>query len=199
MHVEAIITTGDLPGLLAQFAPLTIRLGKHGLLIVSEPSDVTFVPGAGARVCCKARLTWTVLGLEGPVTLKSVTSIVRPEIEKRENGEALVFKLAIEHVDFAGVLGVLDKSIMDSMSSELVGKHVELSWNYVRALSHTFKLPESLGPPESFELCAIGGQVHVTAEVLRFTVPFRAAVVRGRPSPASELGLAAAEREPVLG
>jgi hypothetical protein len=178
MQVEAILTKDDLPELIAQFAPLTIRLGKHGHLVVSDPTDVTLIPDAGARVCCKAKLAWIVLGLDVPVTLKSLILILRPEIVNDEKGAALVFKLEIEHIDLAGVPGFLDDSITDKLNRELAANHVELSWNYARTLSHTFKLPESLEPPESLELLAGSGRVQVTADAIRFTVPFRTAVAR---------------------
>jgi hypothetical protein len=178
MQVDAVLTKDDLPELLGQFAPLTIRLGKHGQLIVSDPRDITLIPGAGARVCCKGKLNWTVLGLDVPVTLNSLILILRPEILDDERGNALVFKVEIEHIDLAGVPEVLDDGITDKVNRELAANHVELSWNYVRTLSHTFKLPESLEPLESLDLRAAGGRVLVTAEAIRFSVPFHTAVRR---------------------
>lgn len=97
---EAIFTGEDLARILTRVMPLTIDIddaGNHFLL--HDPKAVELVADQGVRLQCAANVLWTVLGLHVPVTLHSVSVLLRPEIVKRAEGETLV----IEHADFASV------------------------------------------------------------------------------------------------
>jgi hypothetical protein len=178
MWLEAILSNEDLTALVGQLAPLTIPLADQGHLEVTDPHDITLVAGVGLRLICKAKLRWPVLGIDVPITLKSVTVVLRPEIAKDESGESLVFKLEIEHADFAGIPTMLDTRITEKVNKELAAKHVELAWDFKKSLSHVFKLPESLQPIDAIALDVAWGEIKVTDKALVFAVSFHAAVTR---------------------
>ena len=186
MWVEAILSKEDLAQLVTQFAPVKIRLGEDGSISVSEPGDITVVPDVGLRVVCKAKLTWPVLGIPLPITLRTVTVILHPKVVKRASGDTLVFTLEIEHADLAGVPTLIDKKITEKVNKALSEENVELAWNFTKALSHVFKLPASLDPHEAFALGVAWGQVKVTSDAMVLAVSFHANVTKraiGDPPP----------------
>ncbi len=157
MWIEAVLLKDELSMLVGQFAPVAIRLGEDGELQVHDPGDVTIVPDLGLRVVCKATLHWTVLGFAVPVTLDSLSILLRPKIAKHGDVDVLVFLLEIEHADIAGLPAGIDKRITDLVNHELQAKHVELSWDYSATLNHEFDLPDILKPVESLKL-TVGGR-----------------------------------------
>ncbi len=178
MWVEAILSKGDLTALVAQFTPLKLRLGEDGELLVTEPGEVDLVPDVGLRVACKAKLKWPVLGVRVPATLNSLIVIVRPEIVKTSIGEALLFKLQIEHIDVAGLPAMIDDGILDHINRELATRHVDLTWDFTSTLSHSFPLPEVLQPLGALGLDVAWGKLKVTHEAVAFAISYHSHVNR---------------------
>lgn len=181
MWLEAILLKDDLSKLVAEFMPVTIRLGDDGELLVSDPSDVSLIGAVGLRVVCKATLRWSVLGITVPVTLHSLTVLLCPEIAQREGGNELVFKLEIEHTNLAGLPTIVDNRVTELVNRELAAKHVELSWNYRATLGHVFDLPDALHPLEQIHLTVEGAKVKSTPEALGLAIQIGARVSRCEP------------------
>jgi hypothetical protein len=180
MWIEAIIPAEDLRRTLAELAPLKIRLGDEGgELALEAPSEMTLVPDKGVRIVCVAQLHWPVLGVSVPVTMKSLIVLLRPVIETHDGMDALVFKLEIEHADFAMLPAVIDTSITSLVNEELAKKHVELSWRYAETLSHVFRLPDLLEPAEALALTVTSAVVKITTEALGLAISLRSDVRRG--------------------
>jgi hypothetical protein len=179
--LEAVVPQEDLSALVNEFTPVTIRLGDDGELWIHEPSDVSLVENVGLRVVCKARLRWSVLGIALPVTLRSLTVLLRPEIASRPNGPALVFKLEIEEADLVGIPALVDQGATELVNRELAAKHVELAWGYAATLSHVFDLPDALRPLEQLALTVTGAQVKSTNRALGLAIQIGAKVNRGDP------------------
>ncbi len=180
MWIETILSKEDLTTLAIQFMPLELKLSERGELAVSDPTDITLVPGVGLRLVCKAKLHWPVLGIVVPVTLNSLTIVLRPEMVQRTTGDALVFKVEIEHADIAGVPTMIDDKITAKVNEELAAKHVELSWGYPTTLSHVFKLPAAIAPIDTFEIDVARGKVVVTENAVTLAFSFHATVTRLR-------------------
>lgn len=178
MWLEAVVLQEDLSTLVAELTPLTIRLGDDGRLLLSEPSDVSLVEDVGLRVVCKAQLHWSILGLSVPVTLHSLTLLLKPAIARRDDHWALVFSLEIEHADLAGVPDVIDARVTELVNHELAAKRVELSWGYSRTLSHVFDLPSTLEPPEQLDVTAGRAQVKATRNALALAIEMQTHVLR---------------------
>jgi hypothetical protein len=174
--LEAIVPKEDLSALIRGMTPLTIRLGEDGRLSLGEPTDISLVENAGLRVVCAAEIHWAVLGISVPVVVRSVTVLLRPEVEERPDGTAIVFRVEIEQADFAGLPDIVDDGITDVVNHELAAKHVELSVPYQRLLGHVFELPDVLQPPERLELVAGGAQLRTTTDALALAIEMSANV-----------------------
>jgi hypothetical protein len=176
--LEAILSIEDLTAFVGQIAPLTISLADQGHLEITDPREISLVAGVGLRLACKARLRWPVLGIDVPISLNALTLLLRPEIAKSTTGDSLLFKLEVEHADFAGLPTMIDTRITDKVNQTLIAKHVELVWNFTESLSHAFRLPASLQPLHAVALNVAWGQVRVTHEALVLAISFQAKVTR---------------------
>ena len=179
MWIEAIVSAEDLRQTLSRFAPVTIHFGDGGgELALEAPSKVTLVRDRGVRIVCRARLVWPLLGLHVPIALKSLDVLLCPTIEPQSEGSALVFKLAIEHADFALIPTFIDNRLTARINAELAKKHVELSWRYAETLDHVFRMPDALDGVESLGLVVTGAVVKVTSEGVGLAVSLRCEVGR---------------------
>lgn len=185
MWLEAILAKEDLLALLPQFAPVKVALADGGDFLIHDPSEISIVAGAGLRFLCKAKLHWPVLGIKLPITLNSVTVLIRPRVVKDDAGDQLVFGLEVEHADFAGLPGMIDMHITDKIIEALRAKPVELKWCFTSTLSHLFRLPPSLGQLEAIGVQATWGEVRVTEDAMVLAVSIRADVIR---APSGEPG-----------
>jgi hypothetical protein len=177
MWVEAVLLTEDLDRLVAQLAPMTVAVGTSHL-VLSDPAPCALVPDVGLRVVCKAEVHWPVLGIDVPVTARSVTVLLRPAIATRGEMEMLVVTLEVESADLTGVAGLFEERITDLVNKELVKKQVELSWGFAKALTHSFRLPRELAPLDSLDLTVLGGRVRVLSDGIGRAVKLDSGVKR---------------------
>ncbi len=197
MWVEAILTKDDLARLVGELLPLSIRLGEGGSLTLTDPTDVSLLAERGLRVTCKAELHWPVWKIDVPIKLHSLALVVTPTIDRQPDttSESLVFKLTVEHADFAMVPAVIDDELTGRINDALAARHLQLGWNFTRTLSHVFPLPALLQSVDALALRVAWGRVKVTPEALVLAVSFHTDV--GRRSSA-ELLPPAAPRQPEL-
>jgi hypothetical protein len=194
MWTEIIIPREDLARLLGQAFPLTIRLGdadSDNSLALSDLKDVRLVPDRGLRVECKARVRWPVLGIEIPVALNALTLLLVPSIGRGPDGDTLVFRIVLEHADFAAVPELLDKRITSTINSKLAAKDAELSWDLSRTLTLSTPLPELLEELEAFALRPRWAKVRITDEAVVYAISFNTALVRTGSQVPAELALSA--------
>jgi len=202
MWAEAILTKEDLEEVTGQLFPLRITLGNDGNVLLSDRRDLALLPGVGLRMTISAEIHWPVLGVHVPVSVRSATLEVRPEIVESPAGDTLAFKLHLDDIDVSMLPGLVDRGIVDLVNHELEAKHVELSWKFTRTLSHVFKLPEALASAGTLDLRAATGRVRVTSEALALAVLFHAGVeARGAtpPAPVDEPHLAISQPPPARG
>ena len=177
--IEAVVGKEDLIAIANRIAPIELKLGDAGgTLRLEDPSEICLVPAVGLHMQCIAHLHWPVLGMKIPVTIKPLTILVLPEIDKREKGDALVFKLQIEHADVTTVPTIIDNEITNLINRELIKKNIDFAWNFADTLTHEFDLSEVLPPIRSLGLDVVGGTVRVTEDSLVLAVSFAAKVTR---------------------
>jgi hypothetical protein len=198
MWVEAILAKNDLEKAMNDLCPLSIQLGEDGSVLVSDPRSVELVPDVGLRLSVTVEVHWPVLGIQIPVSVRSATLEVKPEIVKNPEGENLTFKLHLDDVDISMLPDLVDRGIVDRVNKELEAKHIELSWNFIRTLSHAFELPEALLSARAIALSAAWGRVKITSDALVLAVSFDASVeprgVEPRLSGAASSALALPDR-----
>ncbi len=179
MWVEVILAQEDLTTLFGQLMPLTIHFGgKDQYLSLSDLREVKLVPDTGLRLSCKAKVCWPVLGIALPIPLHSLIVLLEPHVVRTEEGDILVFKLHIEHADFAGIPTAIDERITEKVNKELAARELDLSWNFARTLSRTVDLPRALRPVDSLDLRLAWGKVKVTDEAMVMAVSFHAKLSR---------------------
>ncbi len=180
MWIEATLSREEITQLVRQLMPLKILLGDEGKgsLSLIEPRDVVLVAAAGLRVVCRAVITWPVLGVGLPVPLNSLGVLLLPSIAEHEGSEQLVFRIELEHTDLLGVPGWFDARLTDRINKEMAERRVQLTWDFIKTLSHAFALPDMLEPVETFQMQGEHGTVTVTEDALRLRVDFRAQIMR---------------------
>lgn len=176
MWIEAILSKADLVHVVGEACPLRIKIGDDGHVALSGPRDLELVPEVGLQMTVTAEIHWPVLGIQVPVSVRSATLEMRPEITKTPTGDALTFKLRLDDVDISILPAIVDRGIVDLVNKELVAKHVELSWGFTRTLSHVFDLPDALVSIGALDLRATEGRVKITGEALALAVRFAARV-----------------------
>jgi hypothetical protein len=176
MWVETILTRDDLEKMVNDFCPLTIRLGENGNILLSDPRALELVPSVGLRMSLTVEVHWPVLGIQVPVSVRSVTLEVKPEILKKATGDCLTFKLRIDDVDTSLLPEILDRGIVDRVNKELEEKHVDLSWAFIETLSHVFELPGAMTSARAIDLHAQSGSLRITNEALVLATSFEARV-----------------------
>jgi hypothetical protein len=176
MQIEAVLTKGDLSKTINDFCPLKIALGEDGAVLLSEPRDTELVPGVGVRTRVTAEIHWPVLGVRIPVTVRSAILEVRPVISEEPDGGKLAFRLALREVDISIFPAIVDRGIVNLVNKELEGRHAELSWDFIRTLSHVFTLPDAVASACAIDLRAGYGQVTIGSEAIVFAVSFHAAI-----------------------
>jgi hypothetical protein len=176
MWVEVILAKNDLDEVINDFCPLKIHLGDDGSIVLSDPRSLELVPAVGLRMSITAAVHWPILGIQIPVSVRSATLEIKPEILKKPEGDHLTFKLRLDDVDISILPAIIDRSIVDLVNRELDAKHVELSWNFIETLSHVFELPDALVSARAIDLSAAWGVVRITSEALVLAVSFDAGV-----------------------
>ena len=180
MWLEAVFTREDLLTFLAQLVPVTFRLGERGDLSLDGPFVLSLTPAKGISIACGGKLHWPLFGVSVPATLDSIVVLVRPEVEVRDGGHALIFKLEIEHAAVAYLPATVDRQLVARVNEELSKKELELVWRFDKTLSHLFVLPPALASVEALVVEVTGGSAKVTDSAVGFAVAFKAEV-RKRP------------------
>ncbi len=175
-----MLSREEITQLVQQLMPLKILIGDEGKgsLDLAEPQNVALVAGAGLRVECRAVITWPVLGVEVPVTLNSLGVLLSPSIAEHEGREQLVFRIELEHADLVSLPAWFDARLTERINKEMDERKVQLTWNFIKTLSHAFALPDMLEPVETFELQGEHGSVTVTEDALRLKIDFRTKITR---------------------
>jgi hypothetical protein len=182
MHLQAAFTLADLAEAIASFTPLEIGLGdlegRERTLVIDRPLEVTLVAGRGLRIATAARFTWTVAGLAVPVTVKSASLLLLPEIVAVEGREVLRFLLVLESADLKLLPAFVDEKFVERVNVALLAEDARPTWKFLDTLTFSVGLPERLRSARALTLTAQWGAVQVTEAALNFTVSYEAAVTK---------------------
>ena len=179
MWVEAIVSLEDFRSLAAELFPVRVHLGaadSDHYLFLSAMSEVSLVEGRGLRLVCDAQIRWPVLGMDVPINVDRLTVLLEPSVPN-EGGE-LFLDVQLEHADVAWMPALVDTKIVGAINEALQKRRAELSWDFAKALSHDFPLPEMLQPFRALGLKAAWGKTRVTSEGVVLVVSFQARAIR---------------------
>jgi hypothetical protein len=166
--------------LLDELLPAKVLLDDDGArwIQIDQARHIDFVAGEGLRVEAAGQLQWQAAGLPLGVTLTSAKLLVRPEIADDENGGRLVFKPSLEALDLKNVPSFVDTGVLALVNSRLEAEGDQLAWHFGKTLTHEFRLPPTIVPPEAFQLGAHGGIVEVLADAIVFSLTLKVAFRR---------------------
>ncbi|MGA7121639.1 MAG: hypothetical protein WBY94_16150 [Polyangiaceae bacterium] len=178
MHLNATLTKIDVLNLFVQLAPLVIRLGDGGTLLVTAPAEVTMIPGEGVGVVCDATFHWPLLGVDLPVRMRSLSVRIRPDVHPDSAGQSnvLTFTLQIEHTGVSILPAMFDERVTARLNEELRTRNVELAWNFGKSLSHVFQLPPAVLSAAALALDVSIGAIDITESEIALAVHFVARV-----------------------
>jgi hypothetical protein len=178
MWTETILARDDIDRLLAQLMPFTLDLGSDGdHVTLTDPEPVELVPEQGVRLKCAAKLRWSVLGIAVPLTVRSVTLMLRPSVTRGDHGrDVLSFALEIEHADLSGIPEFIDERITDKANEAIRERQGALAWDFSSTLSRSVDLPAAFGQDRRLSVDAAWGKIRVTDEALVMAMSFHALV-----------------------
>lgn len=179
MWLEAIVSQEDFASLAVELLPLSVHLGpldSEHYVFLSAATEVELVQGRGLRIRCNAQIRWPILGMDIPINIGGVTLLAEPSVPA--DGESLLFELRLEHADVAWVPSGLEAKIVDAINDALRENSRDLSWNFTKALSHEFRLPELLQPLRALGLKVAWGKVRTTHDAMVLAVSFNALAIR---------------------
>src|SRR5450432_3600226 len=147
MWLEAILSQEDFTTLATELFPLSIHLGASDsdhYLLLSAATVVSLVEGRGLRFTCNAQIRWPVLGMDVPINVEALTVLVEPSVP--DGSESLLLGDQLEHANVSWLPALVDAKIVEAVNDALQKRSAELSWNFAKALSHEFALPELVQP-----------------------------------------------------
>lgn len=168
MWLQAIITADDLMHAFAELTPTRIQLDDEDPARAFEldpPSEVRFREGEGAVVHTSARLSWDVIGIKVPITLRSVQVLLMPSIEQDADGnDLLALQARIEDLDLTALPGFLDAKLKDRINAALERPSSFVRWRFIRTLDFHFHLPRAVTPERDLHLAARWGATRVSEQ-----------------------------------
>jgi hypothetical protein len=179
MWLEAVLSRDDFVGIAADFLPLGIRLGEPDsghYVLFDQAEKVELVESRGLRISANTQLRWPVLGIDLPVDVEGLTLLVEPRVE--DGSGKLSFHFTIERADVAFLPTVIDDRIVRAVNESIAKRQEDLSWNFARALTHDFLLPDLLAPLNAIGLEVLWGKVRTSTEAMVLAVSFRAVAVQ---------------------
>jgi hypothetical protein len=197
MWVEAIVSLEDFQALAAELFPVRVHLGaadSDHYLFLSAMREVSLVEGRGLRLVCDAQIRWPILGMDVPINVDALTVML--ELSVPNEGGELFLDVQLEHADVAWVPALVDEKIVGALNEALHKRRADLSWNFAKALSHEFPLPEMLQPLRALGLKAVWGKTRVTSEGVVLVVSFRAQAVPQHLAPGEAVGVARRSSSP---
>lgn len=185
MQLCAVLARDELAAVIEQITPFEVEISRQPRRVISlgPPSKVELVPGAGLRLRGSARVTWDVVGLSLPVTLRRWQILLAPSVVRRGEAHVLAFDPMLEVLDLENVPSFVADRIAGAINEGLAVHRNRLVWNFTKTLSWRRGLPRRVSPPSRFEISPSGGTVEITPSELRLTVPMRARFVREESAP----------------
>jgi hypothetical protein len=180
MHAEAVIPKEELLRLLRELLPLKIQLRAEQeperFVYLGAPEWIELLPGRGVRLCCDAKIQWSVSVLEVPVMVSSLRLLLHPRLASGAAGQSLEIEIQIEDADVRGVPGYFDRKIVDAANRALAAR--PLTWDFTRTLTRLIRLPPTLEPERGIDLRVKGGELRITDRGLVLTIAFDAGAPR---------------------
>lgn len=179
MWLQATLTTADLALALRRFCPARIQLDEGRWLSVARPRSVKMLPDLGARFVTEAKLRWTVLGIDVPLTIQEAEIFLKPRIDTDGAHQSLAFAISIGDFDLRYVPQFVDRGIASKINVALA--EAKISWDFSKTLDFNFGMPKELSPVDSVHLQARWADLKISDVALTIATSLVVDVSRQRP------------------
>ncbi len=188
MRLEAILSKIDVTRILDELCPLHVRVGQDGDVLFSDPRQVEIVAKQAIRATVTAEIRWPVLGIRTPLFVRSAVVTVRPEVLKATTGDSLLFHVHFVEVESEHLPSSAHRSLVENLNRALAAHETRLCWDFTRALSHVFDLPESLASVRAVDLRPSLAEVRILEETVALALRLHATFVPRAAGPRPESG-----------
>lgn len=181
MWLQATLTTADLAFALRRFCPARIQLDDDRWLSIARPRSVKLLADVGARFVTDAKLRWTVLGIDVPITVQEVEIFLKPRIDTdaAQAHQRLVFDLSLGDFDMKYVPQLIDGAIATKINGALA--EAKIAWDFSKTLDFHFGMPKQLSPVDSVHLQARWADLKISDVAITLAASFTVDMPRTRP------------------
>ena len=137
------------------------------------------LPDLGARFVTEAKLRWTVLGIDVPITVQEAEIFLKPRIDTEGAQRSLAFAISIGEFDMKYVPAFVDRGIASKINDALA--EAKISWDFSKTLDFNFALPKQLSPVDSVRLQARWAELKISDVALTIATSLVVDVSRERP------------------
>jgi hypothetical protein len=173
MWLQATLTARDLHDALDKITPLRIPLDNDDpdrCLWLGKPTEVALREHEGVTLSTRGQVRWEVAGITVPITLRTLSVVLAPAVEKIDGEDALTFTLRVTEADLSAVPAFVEGTILSRVNEALARPQSKLIWRFLQTLDFNFALPEKLEPRRHMSLFARWGEARVTDEALHLVV-----------------------------
>jgi len=174
MWIQAIVTRDEFARAFDDICPAHVEIDEGRWIDFARPHSVDLIPERGIRVRTEARVLWTVIGIDVPITVIEAELFFLPKIVDRDGVPILSFEVTVGELDLKFIPHLLDAGVATKMNDVLAKAGLE--WDFMETLAWRFQLPKQLSPAESIHLHAKWAEVRITPEAVTLAVSFAADV-----------------------
>lgn len=179
MWLQMTLTVADLDQAIRQLCPARIALDEGRWIDIAVPTTVELLEGRGARLVTEAKILWSVVGIDVPITVQTVEVFLEPSIAQKGDEQRLVFALSIGDLDLKFIPSLIDGGIATKINRELAA-NATLEWDFVTTLDWHFKLPKTLSPADSLHLQAKWGDLKIGSDAITMMASMNVDISRER-------------------
>ncbi|CAN5267654.1 hypothetical protein BH09MYX1_BH09MYX1_53680 [soil metagenome] len=179
MWLQATFTTDDLNYAINQFCPAHVEIDEGRWIDIARPTSLKLIPNRGVRLVTEARLRWTVIGIDVPITILEAEIFFEPKLVMREEKQVLTFGISVGDLDLKFVPHLLDKGIAATINAELSTK-AGIEWDFMKTLDFHIPLPKQLSPVDALHLHSKWAEIKVRSRAISLVVSFGAEISRTR-------------------
>jgi hypothetical protein len=191
MLIDFSFTLDEIAALLHEATPLRIHLTEKDedrrWVELERPTEVTLVPGVGLRAVSSGRIRYGFAGIQLPCTIRRIQLLLEPSIVgPSAEHQRVDFALKVEAADLEYIPELGERVLIDAVNEALAPARLGMSVPFARLLQQRLSLPERFEPLERLLLGAAVGQVHVTAQELRFQLQLGLGLARSKARPSDD-------------
>ncbi|HEX7602740.1 MAG TPA: hypothetical protein VF316_14085 [Polyangiaceae bacterium] len=180
MWLQATFTTADLAHAFERICPAHVRIDEDRWIDIARPTTLELIDGIGVRLITEARIRWTVIGIDVPITVKEAEIFLVPRLVEVDGHTVLELTPRLGDFDLKFVPHLVDEGIATRINEALVNERGAMQLDFAKMLDWMVPLPKALAPADSVHLQAKWAEFRIADDAITFAVSFGADVSRNR-------------------